>query len=92
MISWLPTYLLTAKGFSLSSMALGAALPYTCALLASNGFGAWIDRLSIGHDRTLRTQALPHPVCALGRGIVAGPASFHSPRARSPCSVWPWRC
>ena len=52
MISWLPTYLLTAKGFSLSGMALGAALPYICALLASNGFGAWIDRLSVGRNRT----------------------------------------
>jgi sugar phosphate permease len=52
MISWLPTYLLTAKGFSLSSMALGAALPYICALLASNGFGALIDRLSVGRNRT----------------------------------------
>jgi len=52
MISWLPTYLLTAKGFSLSSMALGAALPYICALLASNGFGALIDRLSVGRSRT----------------------------------------
>jgi sugar phosphate permease len=52
MISWLPTYLLTAKGFSLSSMALGAALPYICALLASNAFGVLIDRLSVGRNRT----------------------------------------
>jgi MFS transporter, ACS family, D-galactonate transporter len=52
MISWLPTYLLTAKGFSLSGMAVGAALPYVCALLATNGFGLMIDRLSIGRNRT----------------------------------------
>jgi ACS family D-galactonate transporter-like MFS transporter len=52
MISWLPTYLLTAKGFSLSNMAVGATLPYICALLATNGFGMMIDRLSVGRDRT----------------------------------------
>jgi MFS family permease len=52
MISWLPTYLLTAKGFSLSNMAVGATLPYICALLATNGFGLIIDRLSVSRDRT----------------------------------------
>jgi sugar phosphate permease len=52
MISWLPTYLLTAKGFSLSKMAVGATLPYICALIATNCFGMMIDRLSVGRSRT----------------------------------------
>jgi MFS family permease len=52
MISWLPTYLTAARGFSLSSMALGASLPYVSALLATNAFASLIDRLTIGRNRT----------------------------------------
>jgi MFS transporter, ACS family, D-galactonate transporter len=52
MISWLPTYLLSAKGFSLANMAIGAMLPYICALVATNGFALMIDRLSVGRNRT----------------------------------------
>jgi sugar phosphate permease len=52
MISWLPTYLLTVKGFSLSKMAIGATLPYICALVATNGFGLMIDHFSVGRNRT----------------------------------------
>src|SRR6202035_3632714 len=36
----------------LSGMAVGVALPYVCALLATNGFGLMIDRLSITRNRT----------------------------------------
>jgi ACS family D-galactonate transporter-like MFS transporter len=52
MISWLPTYLMEARGFSLSKMALGASLPYICALVATNVFGSLIDRFTTGRDRT----------------------------------------
>lgn len=52
MISWLPTYLTAARGFSLSSMAVGASLPYVSALLATNAFASLIDRLTIGRNRT----------------------------------------
>ena len=41
MISWLPTYLTAARGFSLSSMAVGASLPYVSALLATNEVIFW---------------------------------------------------
>jgi MFS family permease len=52
MVSWLPTYLMVAKKFSLSSMALGAALPYLCAFGATSLFGSIIDRLTKTRDRT----------------------------------------
>jgi MFS family permease len=52
MISWLPTYLMAARGFSLSGMAVAAALPYVSALAATNLFGSMIDRLSVGRNRT----------------------------------------
>ena len=41
------------RGFSLSSMAFGAALPFVCAMAGSNFFGAAIDRLGQSQDRTL---------------------------------------
>jgi len=80
MISWLPTYLLTAKGFSLSSMALGAALPYICALLASNGFGALIDRFSVGRNRTRvrKLFLIPYALSAVALLLVP---QVSSPRA-----------
>ena len=53
MISWLPTYLTVARGFSLSSMAIGASLPYISALIATNVFGSLIDRLTTTRNRTL---------------------------------------
>ncbi len=53
MITWLPTYLLMARGFSLASMAFGAALPFVCALIGTNVFAAAIDWLSLGRNRTI---------------------------------------
>ena len=53
MVTWLPTYLSAERGFSLSSMAFGAALPFVCAMAGSNFFGAAIDRLGRTRDRTL---------------------------------------
>jgi sugar phosphate permease len=52
MVTWLPTYLSAERGFSLSSMAFGAALPFVCAMAGTNFFGAAIDKLGQSHDRT----------------------------------------
>jgi len=52
MISWLPTYLMDERHFSLSSMALGSSLPFLSALLGTNLFGVLIDRMSLKHERT----------------------------------------
>jgi MFS transporter, ACS family, D-galactonate transporter len=52
MISWLPTYLMEERHFSLSNMALGSSLPFLSALLGTNLFGNLIDRMSVHRDRT----------------------------------------
>src|SRR5207245_2523977 len=44
--------LMVAKKFSLSSMAVGAALPYISAFVATYMFGSLIDRLTKTHPRT----------------------------------------
>jgi sugar phosphate permease len=52
LISWLPTYLVLARHFSLTGMALGASLPFGAALAGTNAFAYLIDRLSRTTDRT----------------------------------------
>jgi MFS family permease len=52
MISWLPTYLILARHFSLANMGFGASLPFLSALVGTNVFGLAIDRLSRGRNRT----------------------------------------
>jgi MFS family permease len=74
MITWLPTYLATARGFSLSNMALGSALPFVCAMAGSNLFGTFIDRLSIRHDRTLVRKWFLVPYAVAAATLFAVPA------------------
>jgi sugar phosphate permease len=69
MISWLPTYLMDERHFSLSSMALGSSLPFLSALLGTNVFGAMIDRLSLRYDRT-RVRKLFLIPYALAAGVL----------------------
>jgi sugar phosphate permease len=52
LISWLPTYLLVDRHFSLSKMAWGSSLPFVCALGGTNVFGHMIDRMSRRRSRT----------------------------------------
>lgn len=52
MVTWLPTYLTMERKFALADMAVGSALPFLCALVGTNVFGALIDRLTRGRDRT----------------------------------------
>jgi MFS family permease len=44
--SWLPTYLQSNRGFSLSQMAVGSALPFVAAFLGTNVTGNLIDRFT----------------------------------------------
>jgi MFS transporter, ACS family, D-galactonate transporter len=44
--SWLPTYLLSHRGFSLSEMAFGTSLPFLGAFIGTNTAGNLIDRLT----------------------------------------------
>jgi MFS family permease len=49
--SWLPTYLLSHRGFSLSQMAFGSSLPFLAAFMGTNLSGALIDRFTRGPNR-----------------------------------------
>lgn len=49
--SWLPTYLLTHRGFSLSQMAFGSALPFLAAFIGTNLSGNLIDRFTNAGNR-----------------------------------------
>jgi len=75
MVTWLPTYLSTERGFSLSSMAFGSALPFACAMAGSNLFGVAIDRLSVSHDRTRVRKWFLVPYAASGLLMFTVPAT-----------------
>lgn len=49
--SWLPTYLLSHRGFSLSEMAFGSSLPFLSAFIGTTFAGTLIDRLTSGDNR-----------------------------------------
>jgi MFS family permease len=51
LVSWLPTYLLSNRGFSLSQMAFGSSLPFLAAFLGTNFAGHLIDRFTHGDNR-----------------------------------------
>lgn len=51
--TWLPTYLLSVRGFSLTSMAVGSALPFLAAWLGLQLSGYLIDLAVKRYDRTL---------------------------------------
>ena len=74
MISWLPTYLSSERGFSLSSMAFGAAAPFLCAMAGANFFGVAMDRLSQRHDRTLVRKWFLAPYLMAALLLLAVPA------------------
>lgn len=58
-ITWLPTYLLEARGFSINSTKLFASLPWIVSALA-NAAGGWLT------DRMARTGSLKWARCGLG--------------------------
>ncbi|MBS1790355.1 MAG: MFS transporter [Acidobacteria bacterium] len=58
-ITWLPTYLLEARGFSVNSTKLFASLPWIVSALA-NGAGGWLT------DRIARTGSLKWARCGVG--------------------------
>ncbi len=49
--SWLPTYLLRHRGFSLSQMAFGSSLPFLAAFIGTNIAGNLIDRFTTSTNR-----------------------------------------
>lgn len=77
LISWLPTYLVIERHFSLRKMALGSALPFVCALGGTNVFGHLIDRMSRRRNRTRvrKLFLLPFAVAAGLLMLVSGVSS-----------------
>jgi len=67
MITWLPTYLMVERHFSLSHMAMGSALPFLSALIGTNLFGSMIDHLTPGRNRTRvrKLFLLPYALAAV---------------------------
>ncbi len=49
--SWLPTYLMSHRGFSLSGMAFGSSLPFLGGFLGTNVAGNLIDRFTRPDNR-----------------------------------------
>jgi len=45
MMTWLPSYLKTARGFSWSAMGMLSALPYVLSLITMWGCGQWADKI-----------------------------------------------
>lgn len=72
MISWLPTYLMSARRFSLASMALGATLPFVCSFISTNMAASLMDRLTPGRNRTRVRKwfLLPYAGCAFALLLV----------------------
>lgn len=75
MISWLPTYLVNARRFSLASMALGASLPFVCSLISTNIVGSLIDRLTPGRNRTRVRKWFLLPYTLSGVALLLVPAA-----------------
>lgn len=73
--SWLPTYLLLERRFSLSNMAIGSALPFLSILIGGNLFGIVIDRFSQRHDRTRVRKLFLIPFIMAGGTLLLVPAA-----------------
>ena len=50
--TWLPTYLISVRGFSLTSMAIGSALPFLSAWVGLQLFGTLVDLSVRRYERT----------------------------------------
>lgn len=61
MITWLPAYLTTARGFQLGAGAVGASLPFLCAWIGTNVFAQLTDRTPPAWRRIF---LIPYTACA----------------------------
>jgi MFS family permease len=59
--SWLPTYLLSHRGFSLSQMAFGSSMPFLAAFIGTNLAGNLIDRFTTAQNRARVRKAFLIP-------------------------------
>lgn len=72
--AWLPTYLLSHRGFSLSQMAFGSSLPFLAGFIGTNLSGALIDRLTTAQNRARVRKAFLIPSFLGTAALVLVPA------------------
>lgn len=77
LLSWLPTYLLAERQFSLSNMAVGSALPFLSIVVGGNCFGAMIDKYSQRHDRTRVRKLFLIPFVMAAGALLLIPMATH---------------
>ena len=77
LLSWLPTYLLAERHFSLSNMAVGSALPFLSIVVSGNVFGAMIDKYSQRHDRTRVRKLFLIPFIMAAGALLLIPMATH---------------
>jgi ACS family glucarate transporter-like MFS transporter len=77
LLSWLPTYLLAERHFSLSNMAVGASLPFLSIVVSGNVFGAMIDKYSQRHDRTRVRKLFLIPFVMAAGALLLIPTATH---------------
>lgn len=73
LVTWLPTYLLSERHFSLAKMAIGSALPFLFAWAGTNLCGYLIDRLSVGRNRTSVRKLFILPFCCAAGALLLLP-------------------
>jgi MFS family permease len=81
LLSWLPVYLQEARHFSVSSTGFGSALPFVAALIGTNLFGFFIDKLSNRHSKTNVRKSFMAIYLLGGLGLLV------LPHARTPTSI-----
>jgi len=77
LLSWLPTYLLAERHFSLSNMAVGSSLPFLSIVVSGNVFGAMIDKYSQSHDRTRVRKLFLIPFVSAAGALLLIPLATH---------------
>jgi ACS family glucarate transporter-like MFS transporter len=77
LLSWLPTYLLAERHFSLSNMAVGSSLPFLSIVVGGNFFGAMIDKYSQRYDRTHVRKLFLIPFIMAAGALLLIPLATH---------------
>ena len=77
MVTWLPTYLSSARQLSLPEMAAGSSIPFLCAWAGANGFAQLLDRAGAHRSRTSKLLLIPYALSALCLlGAAAAPSAL----------------
>ena len=77
LLSWLPTYLLAERHFSLSNMAIGSSLPFLSIVVCGNFFAAMNDRYSQRYDRTRVRKLFLIPLIMAAGALLLIPLATH---------------